>query len=271
VPSPTIINPNHNSVFYSPPVIKGFTLNNTRVIILINGQPCGKTEYLKDSSGTAYFEYTLPNNLKEGAYNLQVMAENKENVKSKKHTLSFFIVDPLVNPLPAPIISTPNNNEKINKNELTIKGLAQSGSIINLYIDDTFVQSTTTFNNKNLFDKAEFSFTPDISLLRGAHSAYVKCIDPSKKLTSTSSSVSFNIIDQKIGSSASTTNDSIKKNETKTIEKKSSEDISATKSKENVGQENNINKNRLSYLILSAIIIAIVFWLAWVNRRNSNN
>ncbi len=275
VPTPTVIAPSkNNAVFCSPPTIKGFTLSGTRIHIFINGQLYKKTAYLNNSSGTAYFEYTPSEEMEKGEYNIQVMAENKENVKSKRsNSLSFFLLDSLSTTI-TPVITTPDKHEKVNKNNLIIEGSAKSGSIINLYIDNILIQSITNFDDNSLSDKTNFSFSPDITLQRGAHSAYIKSIDPVTNLTTSSEKVSFNVVDPKIASSTNSI-DQTRKEEREEEKEKSKEDKKAEKtdptSTEKIkdGKEAGFTKEFLSYFILAAIIIFIVSWLAWVNKANT--
>lgn len=270
VPTPTIINPkNNNTAFYSPPIIKGFTVNNTRVSILIDDRLSGRTKYLKDPSGTAYFEYKLPETLKKGSHNLQIMTENEDNVNSKKTKKIFFSI---LDPLSIPTITTPGKNKKVNQDELIVKGNAQTGSIINLYINNILIQSTVAFNNNSLNKKGVFYLKPAISLLRGAHSMHVVSIDPSTNNSAVSENIPFIIINQKIGSSARKTGETVKAEKKKMVKNKALEpsenplstDTKAIKDKTDI----RIAEKNLSYPVFTIIIAIAIYWLIWVNKKS---
>jgi len=184
--APTLIAPNEqNVVGVKKPLITGLTISNTSVYVFIDGIYNGKTEVLKDESGTANFAYRPFLNLAKGDHRVWAFAKDENGKETLiSNVLNFKIEDPM----PAPVLFNPEI--KVEKNKPFIVGVAKNNSIVKIYVDHKFFGQFEVKNNES--GTANFFYkTPELS--RGNHLVYATATDKRGKESSWSNIIYFNI------------------------------------------------------------------------------
>ena len=116
--------------------IQGTTEPFAHVNILLDGSPI--TGFRTDATGT--FSYTAPN-VADGSHTLSARAADRANNESAYSTARSFTVDATA---PAfPTLTSPTPGSTISDTAPTLSGAAETGSLVTLYLNDTFLAQVT--------------------------------------------------------------------------------------------------------------------------------
>lgn len=170
VPAPTMIEPNENTVTAKVmPLIKGLTVNNTKVNIYIDGVLNGGTSNLTHVSGTANFAYKPFLNLSTGHHTAWAVAiDQSGKVSQPSNILSFKIEEEL--PAPTVIDVIKKDNDKI-----LLTGLVKNGLKVRVFVDHSFEQELEIDEHPS--GTANFAYELKKALGDGAHIIYTTALD----------------------------------------------------------------------------------------------
>lgn len=307
LPAPTLIAPDQTAITSkTKPIISGLTKSGGFVKIFIDGVYNGKTEILRDESGTADFAYKPFLNLSRGRHEVYAIAEDESGKTSEISEILRFNIEL---PMPAPVMLKPVVNKNSSSSKPFIVGLAKNDSKIKIFIDKIYNGEFEAQNH--LSGTANFAYKPFHALQRGNHSVCAVAVDKRGKQSDCSNTVYFSVKNSAIAQSAKEEkSDSVAKIEDSEkiikpniespvisessgiIEKKSESDANKLIARDQAGIEkikNLINDNtekkdktakgvvdeskssqgelKLSLIIFIIFFVGIIAWLLWINRE----
>lgn len=144
VPAPTLIEPDEETITGKvKPIIKGLTKSGTFVHLYIDGVYNGRSQLVKNDSGTADFSYRPFHNLSIGEHKMWAVAETASGKKSKVSAVTEFSIE---NQMPAPTLISARTTQT---NEIVVSGLAKNNSHIKIFVDHKLYGDFQVKNDKS--------------------------------------------------------------------------------------------------------------------------
>jgi hypothetical protein len=173
-------------------LIQGKTVKGTEVLIYINGTFTGFAGIDDKSSATVNnYHYGLNTQLAAGQYSVMAVARDLTSmVLSPISKIYQFTVEPLPTP-PAPILISAKSG--LVNNHLRFVGLTQSGTYVNIFVDNRLIGQTETLMSNS--GTADFALSVPANLNNGVHTIYAQSVNKYKV-----SSRNSNLITVKSGS-----------------------------------------------------------------------
>jgi len=187
LPAPTLVVPDKDTVTGKvKPIIKGLTVNHTKVHIFIDGILNGSSDVLSHESGTANFAHTPFLNLSIGEHTAWAISEDQFGNKSTESNILNFTIEA---PLPAPIIFSPVINSSTTREQPFIVGLVKNDTKISVFIDHQLNGEFSVENHES--GTASFAYKPFAFLSPGPHLVYTVASDDRGKESQWSNVVYF--------------------------------------------------------------------------------
>lgn len=185
---PQIVNVTENETYgFARPVVAGVVAANNEVLVYIDGALFGVAKIQNKNQSVANFYYRTAVNFPAGEHHIQVAARSlTDNVVSPLSQEVKFVVPQLT----APTVVNPSENIFLVNKAVVIKGLTQSGNIIQIYIDEAY--SGTVVAGKSVSGVAGFSYQTQ-ELNYGYHSVKTVAQDAQGAKNATSTSVIFRV------------------------------------------------------------------------------
>lgn len=175
------------------PLIKGVTESNTEVDIYIDNIYQGSAIVNHEGGITDNFYFQPKIDLKEGAHLITAVAWDNKFAAHSDHSREFFYH---VEPLAAPTLIKPKEDDIVAKVKPLILGLTKSATFVHFFIDGIY-------NGKSeiLYDEsgtADFAYKPFLNLEKGNHIVWTVAEDSSGRKSGISNVLKFNVEDPAI-------------------------------------------------------------------------
>lgn len=172
------------------PIIKGLTEANTEVDVYINNIYQGSAIVNHEGGVTDNFYFQPKINLNEGVHLVTAVAWDKEFKNHSEHSREFFYQ---IEPLAAPTLIKPKEDDIVAKVKPLILGLSESATFVHFFIDGVY-------NGKSeiLYDEsgtADFAYKPFLNLEKGNHIVWTVAEDLSGRKSGISNVLRFNVED----------------------------------------------------------------------------
>lgn len=200
LPAPTILSPPASKIVTPDPLFTGVTVNDTQVLIYINGVLNGEAKVKNGPTGTASWGYTPDSDLPLGEHMVYTVAKSQtSNQQSGESVQLKFYVEL---PFPAPTLFEPVVDNRTSYNMPWVKGVAKNNSLVDIYIDGHLDGTIQVANQPS--GTTNFEYQPKTKLSDGWHAINATAQDRRGKQSKWSQAVVFEIRsdDQIIGSTA---------------------------------------------------------------------
>ena len=187
LPAPTILSPPASGIVTQDPLFTGVTVNDTQVLIYINGALSGEAKVKNGPAGTASWGYRVGSDLPLSEHVVYVVAKHRTSGEqsSGSANLKFYVELPF----PAPTLSAPTVDDRTTYDQPWIPGVAKNGSLIDVYIDGQLDGTVQVADHPS--GTASFEYLPKTQLLDGWHSISATAQDKRGKQSKWSNAVVF--------------------------------------------------------------------------------
>jgi hypothetical protein len=263
-------------------MVNGLAAPDDSVEIYINGSYYGVAITKELSLTLAKFSYISPTITSQGPFEVMVISKNRQthllsapvtaqvNSVIEKSLLQSNQPQEIIRPAtPAtinpPVLLTPTAGNCIT--DLTISGTSDSGTAINIFIDNKFITSLTTGKSSG---PAAFNFSPAVNLDRGQHTVYVVAQDSVNNQSARSKIISFCISSPQIINATSSVAENINSSlggHLLASSTASSSVFQKTTTKVSFAQR---HKGLFNTMIFVVFVIGLLLWMILINRKLEN-